>query len=243
MGGLEGLAIVSPGAMKPKPPFPASSLVDRVYHRVKTDLFDFQLIPGDRFTETEVALRVEASRTPVREALMRLEREGYLTMKPKAGWQVKPFDFRLFQELYDLRVILETASVRRVVETLPRPELDELARVWIISPLARTKEGQLLAAADEAFHHSLVVAAGNREVSRLHQEITERIRIIRRLDFTNQDRLSATYDEHEAILKAVRAGQGAEACELLGLHIAKSRAVVETITMARLELARSLRYE
>jgi DNA-binding GntR family transcriptional regulator len=229
--------------MNPTTPFPASSLVDRVYHRVKTDLFDFQLIPGDRFTETEVALRVHASRTPVREALMRLEREGYLTMKPKAGWQVKPFDFRLFQELYDLRVILETSAIRKVVMGLPRTELDELAAVWIISPLDRTKDGRRLAEADEAFHHTLVVAAGNGEVSRLHQEITERIRIIRRLDFTDQDRVSATYDEHELILKAIRSGQGDLACELLEEHIAQSRAAVETITMARLELARSLRYE
>lgn len=229
--------------MKPNPPFPASSLVDRVYHRIKTDLFDFQLIPGDRFTETEVAQRVDASRTPVREALMRLEREGYLTMKPKAGWQVKPFDFRLFQELYDLRVILETAAIRKVVQGPPRVEVDDLASVWIISPLDRTKDGRRLAEADEAFHHTFVVAAGNGEVSRLHQEVTERIRIIRRLDFTDQDRVSATYEEHEAILKAVKAGDGERACELLEEHIAQSRAAVETITMARLELARSLRYE
>lgn len=227
---------------EPKP-FPASSLVDRVYHRVKQDLFDFQLLPGDRFTETEVAQRVQVSRTPVREALMRLEREGYLTMKPKAGWQVKPFDFRLFQELYDLRTILETASIRQVVSRLPLAGVDDLAKRWILSPLERKKDGQALAEADEAFHHTLVVLAGNREVSRLHQEITERIRIVRRLDFTNQDRLSATYEEHEAIVKALKSGQADEACELLTRHIAQSRAAVETITLARLELARSLRYE
>lgn len=229
--------------MKQAEPFPASSLVDRVYHRVKQDLFDFQLIPGDRFTETEVSLRVQASRTPVREALMRLEREGYLTMKPKVGWQVKPFDFRLFQELYDLRAILETASIRQVAASLPRPELELLARVWIIPPLHRKKAGQTLAADDEVFHHTLVTMAGNREVARLHQEITERIRIVRRLDFTHEERLTATYEEHEAILRALLAGDADEACRLLVSHIAQSRAAVETITLARLELARSLRYE
>lgn len=229
--------------VKTAEPFPASSLVDRVYHRVKQDLFDFQLIPGDRFTETEVSLRVQASRTPVREALMRLEREGYLTMKPKVGWQVKPFDFRLFQELYDLRAILETASVRQVVASLPRQELEALSRVWLVSPLERSKVGQALAAEDEVFHHTLVLLAGNHEVARLHQEITERIRIVRRLDFTHEDRQAATYDEHEAILRALLAGQADLACELLVTHIAQSRAAVETITLARLELARSLRYE
>lgn len=224
-------------------PFPASSLVDRVYHRVKTDLFDFQLLPGDRFTETEVGARVQASRTPVREALMRLEREGYLQMKPRAGWQVRPFDFRLFQELYDLRILLETASIRKVVASGRNPDLGELVRVWTVSPLDRIKEVSKLAEADETFHHTLVVAAGNREVSRLHQEVTERIRIVRRLDFTNADRATATYEEHQAILEDVLAGRAEEACRRLEAHIAESRAAVETITLARLELARSLRYE
>ncbi|HTH13992.1 MAG TPA: GntR family transcriptional regulator, partial [Spirochaetia bacterium] len=87
--------------------------VDRVYQQFKQDLFDFVLLPGDRFTETEVGHRLEASRTPVREALFRLAQEGYLQMKSRAGWMVKPFEFRQFQELYDLRSLLETGSIRR----------------------------------------------------------------------------------------------------------------------------------
>ncbi len=228
--------------MDPKP-FPASSLVDRVYHRIKRDLFDFQLLPGDRFTETEVALRVQASRTPVREALMRLEREGYLQMKPRAGWQVKPFDFHLFQELYDLRAILETASLRRLAAGPVKPSLETLARIWTVAPLERIKDGQRLYEADEEFHHTLVAEAGNGEVTRLHQEITERIRIVRRLDFTNPARLTATYDEHQAILEDLLGGRVDKACTRLEGHIAGSRAAVETITLARLETARSLRFE
>jgi len=230
-------------ALSDVPPFPASSLVDRVYHHIKQDLFDFRLIPGDRFTETEVALRVKASRTPVREALMHLEREGYLQMKSRAGWQVKPFDFRLFQELYDLRTILETASLRRLAKSPMKAAVQALAAVWNVSPQDRVQDGQQLYEADEEFHHTLVVEAGNGEVTRLHQEVTERIRIVRRLDFTNPDRLTATYEEHRAILQDLLGARVEQACSLLEAHIASSRAAVETITMVRLETARSARFE
>jgi DNA-binding GntR family transcriptional regulator len=221
--------------------FPASSLVDRVYHRVKQDLFDFRLLPGDRFTETEVALRVKASRTPVREALMLLEREGYLQMKSRAGWQVKPFDYRLFQELYDLRTMIETASVRKLAALPPRPAVEALAAVWCVAPEQRLRGSQRLSQADEDFHHTLVTEAGNSEVARLHQEITERIRIVRRLDFSYHDRVAATYQEHQAILEELLVGRTEQACQKLEIHIASSRAAVETISLVHLEAARTHR--
>ena len=87
------------------------NLAARVYASVKQAIFDFHLMPGDRFTEGVVAARMRVSRTPVREALYHLEREGYLEVLFRSGWRVKLFDFAQFENLYDLRVILETAAV------------------------------------------------------------------------------------------------------------------------------------
>jgi len=217
------------------------TIPDRVHHHLKQDLFEFRILPGDRFTETEVAQRLRASRTPVREALMRLEREGYLQMKSRAGWQVKPFDFRLFQELYDLRTILETASLRKLAAgPIPAP-VEALVPLWIVPVDARVQEGPRIYQADEEFHHTLVVEAGNAEVSRLHQEVTERIRIVRRLGYAGPDRLAATYEDHQAILEELLAGRTEAACTRLEAHIAFNRAAVETITLARLEAARTQR--
>ena len=72
-----------------KPAVPAevrkASLADSVYLGIKQNIFDFQLLPGDRFTENEIATRLKVSRTPVREALYRLEREGYLQVQFRSG--------------------------------------------------------------------------------------------------------------------------------------------------------------
>src|SRR5918992_4729366 len=109
---------------------PRDNLAAAVYERIKAEIFDFCLLPGDRFTETEVAARVGVSRTPVREALYRLEREGYIDVSPRNGWSVKPFDFALFENLYDVRVVLELAAVRWLCEMEPGSGLAELSAVW-----------------------------------------------------------------------------------------------------------------
>lgn len=71
-----------------------------------------------------------------------------------------------------------------------------------------------------------------------HRDVTDRIRIIRRLDFTKQPRIDATYDEHATILKAVRANRGDRAAMLLRAHIETSQAEVRKITLHQMHLAR-----
>ena len=102
---------------------PADTLAERAYAQIKQRIGDFRLLPGDRFSETELAQTVQVSRTPLRQALQRLQREGFLQVFPKSGWQVAPLDFEVFDELYDLRVLLETHAIARLCEMEDRPAL------------------------------------------------------------------------------------------------------------------------
>lgn len=220
------------------------TLADSAYLRLKQDIFDFRLVPGDRFSESEVATRLGMSRTPVRDALFRLQREGYLAVQFRSGWSVKPFDFEQFEHLYDLRMVLETAAVRRLCD-LAQPEstgkpdrLLELEQFWSVPSEQRLMDGQHVAAMDEAFHMALVEAAGNPEMARVHREVTERIRVIRRLDFTQQERITRTYDEHAKILSAISHRRADQANLLLRSHIEASKAEVRKITLHRLYTAR-----
>ena len=219
-------------------PAASDNLSQRVYQRLKTELFDFHLMPGDRFTENEVAGRMQVSRTPVREALYRLEREGYLDVMFRSGWRVKPFDFGQFENLYDVRVILETAAVRRLCEMPERPPLEELKQFWLVPANERLTDGRGVGQYDEQFHEALVAATGNIEMARIHHDITERIRIIRRLDFTQADRIDATYQEHAKILRAVLQRKSDQAQLLLKTHIEGSKAEVRKITLHMLHTAR-----
>jgi DNA-binding GntR family transcriptional regulator len=215
------------------------SLAETAYAHIKASMFDFELLPGDRFSETEVAERLKMSRTPVRDALYRLEREGYLQVHLRVGWSVRPYDFRRFEDFYDLRLILEEASVRRLCELPERVGLEALQAIWHIPAAARIAEPREVSSLDEAFHMQLVSIAGNTEVARCHLDVTERIRIIRRLDFTQPHRIEKTYDEHGQILRAIIRRRADEANRLLRSHIETSKAEVRKITLHRLYAARS----
>jgi len=208
-----------------------------VYERIKADIFEFRLLPGTRFSENDVARRARVSRTPVREALFRLEREGYVEVHAKSGWSVRPLDFDQLDHLYDLRQVLECAAVEKLCAANPRPALAGLEKIWLVAPRSRLTDGATVARLDEEFHARLAGAAGNPELTRIHQSITERIRIVRRLDFTHPERIVYTYLEHGQILRAILARKSAQAARLLRAHIAESKAEVRKISLHRLHLA------
>jgi DNA-binding GntR family transcriptional regulator len=216
------------------------NMSERIYQQLKDDIFEFRLLPGDRFSEGEVAERVQASRTPVRQALYRLERDGYLEVYFRSGWQVKAFDFNYFEELYDVRIVLESAAVARLghMDVESDPLIDELKKTWLVAADERLLDTRQVSALDERFHCALVEAAGNAEMARMHHEITEKIRIIRRLDFTRAPRIEATYAEHGLILNAILQRRTEQAQQLLKSHIDISKKEVRKITLHMLHVAR-----
>lgn len=220
------------------------SVADEVYEKVKQDIAEFRLIPGDRFTENELSLRLKVSRTPVRQSLYRLQQEGYVEVLFRSGWRVLPFDFEKFEQLYDLRILLESSALAQlcdaaVVRSKKGQELlDGLCAIWLVAPQERSSDTLQVSQWDEQFHCALVEAAGNMEIARVHREVTDRIRIIRRLDFTKQARIDSTYDEHAKILKAIQRKRGEQASLMLRAHIETSQAEVRKITLHQVFMAR-----
>lgn len=223
-------------------PLPRTALAEQVYEGLKAELHDYRLVPGDRLSEAEVAQRLGVSRTPVREALFRLRNEGFLDVAPKTGWFVRPIDFDRIEQLYDLRIVLELACLARLgLRRADPPELIELKRTWLVPAQERLADGREVGALDERFHAALVQAAGNPEIARVHAEVSERIRLVRRLDFTREDRIEATYQEHAKILRAVMQRKTDQAQLLLRSHIEQSKAEVRKITLHTLQQARGRR--
>ena len=128
---------------------------EAVYQQVKADIFEFRLLPGARFSENAMAARAHVSRTPVREALLRLQREGFLEVHSKSGWSVRPLDFERFAHLYDARIVLELDAVRKLcARDLGAGELEALGalkRAWLVPPKQRLTDWMEVAQLDEAF--------------------------------------------------------------------------------------------
>jgi DNA-binding GntR family transcriptional regulator len=217
----------------------ANPLAEQVYQQLKQEIFSFRLFPGDRFSETDIAQYYGVSRTPMRDALFRLLREGYLEVGFRRGWKVSEINFAQLDQLYDLRIVLETASLDKLASAAPpHPEIDALKSVWCVAAEARESDPVAMFALDEDFHRGIVRASGNDEMLRVHNEVTERIRIVRRLDFLKPHRTSATYDEHAKMLRCIDRGKCGEAAMLLRAHITQSKLEVRKITVSMLSESR-----
>ena len=231
--------IIGLGRKRTKP----ASRAEEIYARLREDVFEFRLLPGQRFTETELAGHYAASRTPVREALLRLQTEGLVRGYFRSGWEVVPIDFARFDHLYELRKLLEVHAVRKLsmheLAAETQTMLDDLAGTWIVDKSERLSDARKISLLDETFHTNLVVAAGNPEILRVHAEVTDRIRIIRRLDFTYAHRVNNTYDEHAAILRAILRHKPDQAELLIRAHIDRSQLETRKITLHRLQSVRS----
>ncbi len=178
----------------------------------------------------------------MRQALYKLQREGFLDVNFRNGWEVRPLDFVQIDALYELRILLEQASVRRMRDLDPNQLNDVLLPLedrWCVRPKDRSADASEVAMWDEGFHSGLVAASRNKEFARVHLEVTEKIRIVRRLGFTGNSRITATYDEHSAILASIRASQFDAAEKQLALHIEVSRNGARKITLLRLQDARA----
>ncbi|HKO88835.1 MAG TPA: GntR family transcriptional regulator [Burkholderiales bacterium] len=217
----------------------SGSLSERAYNEVKNAIFDFRLMPGQRFSENEISARVGVSRTPVREALYRLGHEGYIEVLSKSGWTVRPFDFAYFENLYDLRLVLELAVVKKLCEIDPMPPLTELKDTWLVPVAQRVTDGRVLGEMDERFHEALVQALGNDELTRVYADVSQRIRIVRRLRFALPERADDAYTEHAQMLRAILRRKVDAVALMMRSHIEMAKAEVRNITLHRLATARA----
>lgn len=216
-----------------------SSLAEHAYTEIKQKIFNFEMMPGDLISEGNLAKLVAVSRTPLRQALQQLQHGGFIRAIPKIGWQVAALDFDKLDELYDFRILIELNAVKCLcISEQDNLILNELQKIWLVPKSRRNMNTLEVGMLDEQFHTSLVKASGNEEMLKTHSEITERIKIVRRLDFTKNNRIHDTYDEHAQIIKAIMKRKTSEVQKLLKNHIELSKIEVRKITVGMLQEAK-----
>jgi len=222
------------GRARPTPRVARMSALD-VYHAIKEMILSFRLYPGSRITETELADQFHVSRTPVREALQKLEVEGYLTIRPKQGCFIRELDIEELSRYYNVRVALELLAVESACLKMPTRELEALAEAWNPEQLAAgTAEPADIGQKDEDFHRAIARGSGNSVLANYLEDINNRIRIIRRLDFTDYDRTGRTYREHYAIIRHLLDRNVEKAKTEMRLHIQRSEEFAKTLTLTQL---------
>ncbi|MBA2807586.1 GntR family transcriptional regulator [Streptomyces sp. KM273126] len=193
---------------------------DRVYAHVKRGVLERRYEGGTLLTEGELGEAVGVSRTPVREALLRLEVEGLIRLYPKKGALVLPVSAQEIADVVETRQLVEEHSVRKSVPASPQL----IARLEELLEQQRTQAaaGDLAGAAmtDRCFHAEIVRSGGNEILSRLYDQLRDRqLRMGVAVMHAHPDRITKTLAEHQEILEALRSGDAQAAVDIVHRHV------------------------
>lgn len=193
------------------------SQTSQLYDNLREAILTLDIAPGERISERGLESRFHASRTPVRAALSRLEREG-LILHEGRSWTVTPIDLDEIASLAELRGILEPAAARLAVGRATAEQLDEVRAH--LDALRRTPDREAGIRMGSTFHLDLAALGGNRFVTDAIADALTRLERTRWIEVRTAEAREAAWEEHSAVLDAVRAGEADRAAELLAAHVA-----------------------
>lgn len=180
------------------------------YERIRAAIRDRRLAPGSRVVESELASWLGVSRTPIREAVLRLEQEGLLTHAPRQGLMVVELDYQAVIELYAMREVLEGAAAGLAAQHASSAEVETLREM--IAFEAELTEAERAAAANRKFHQILHYAAHNRFLLKSLNALSDAMMLLGATTLGLPGRHATALEEHRAIVDAI-AGRDSEAAE------------------------------
>ncbi len=196
------------------------NLTDQVYHSLKEAIIQGSLAPGTRLVEEQLASSLKVSKTPLREALGALERDGLIDAIPYQGRYVAFLSLRQIKELYDVRELLEGLVARLATEHIT-PELErELTECLEGSrKAAEAGNNEQFLLHDREFHDRLLDAADNQSLKHMLQLLRNRILLGQVSSVYRLDRRQESWNEHLAVLQALRDRDPAAAEAAMRKHI------------------------
>ena len=209
----------------------AADSVEKVYEAVRALAVEYQFKPRERANEAELAARLGVSRTPVREALNRLARDGFMRLVPNRGIYARDISPKDVQELYELRAAIERAAFKLARQRGTDDEIAATASVWETnSAQGHRSDWARVTESDEAFHISIVRMAKNEQMLTAIESINFLIRFFRRIDLESDRRRGGLYEEHAGIIDCLNRRDSDKGCELIERHITLSSAHAVEVT-------------
>ncbi len=197
----------------------APDLVDRVYRALLDAISSGSLAPGERITQEDLARRLAVSRQPVLQALRLLKKDGFVLDAPGRGVLVAPLDAQWTRKVYQVRGALDVLAARLAAEQrfVIDPKLVERGR-----RAARGRSVEAMIDADMAFHHAIYAASGNPLIEQSADQHWRHLRRAMGAVLQSVPQRESLWDEHEAIARAIAAGDADNAARLSDEHGAQA---------------------
>ncbi len=201
------------------------SLRERIASHLREAIVSGDLPAKARLVEPELARRLGASRTPLREAIRQLEAEGFLTTIPRVGTFVSEVTARDLEDVYAIRAVLEGLAARQAAEHLDEGQAEKLRA--LLAELARkTGDYREYHEAAGRFHDAVLAASGNQRLQSMYQTLTHQVARLRTVSLAVGQRPAVSLREHRRIATAILQGKGREAERTMRAHVEGALAVV-----------------
>lgn len=197
-----------------------SALKDWAYETIKQNILDMHFPPGTNICIEELSEQLDVSRTPIREALLRLESDGLVRSVPRVGFFVIQITKRDLEELFELRILLESYAARKAASNLTDEDVTQLEHLNREAALGVEQEDrQRFLEAEVAFHTLIIDRTQNGrliEVMRGLEELTHRERL---LSLESADNVRQTLTEHQHIAEAMQQRDAELAAQRMQEHL------------------------
>lgn len=179
---------------------------ERAYRILKRLILENEITAGSQMLELEAAARLGMSRTPIREAMVRLDQEGMVELRPRHGMRVLPISPDVLAEIYDILTALEGAAAEAAARKGASPEqlaslqqaVDEMEAALAADDLRRWS------VADASFHRQLVALAGNRRLAALVEQVSDQAHRARMTTLRLRPKPVSSNRDHAALVQAIR---------------------------------------
>lgn len=201
-------------------PAAKQSLVERAYEEIKQRILDNEYYPGFQALEHEIAGQLGVSRTPVREALIRLQHEGLVKLIPRRGMQVVPVVAADMKEIYDVLTSLESMAAELLARQKPDSKTLEPMKTATADMEAALAQDDLdaWAEADERYHRCLIDLCGNRRLATMANTVRDQGHRARMVTLRLRDKPVASIEEHQQVLDAIEQGDWQKARDVHYQH-------------------------
>lgn len=209
-------------------------LRDVVFHTLRQAILRGNLKPGERLMEIQLAQKLGVSRTPIREAIRKLELEGLVLTIPRRGAEVAEITEKNMQDVLEVRKSLEALAIQLACERMTATDIEELKKKNIeFQASLSTKDVTKIAEADVQFHDVIFAATDNQRLIQLLNNLREQMYRFRVEHLKNEDWYPQLIEEHGKIIKYLETRQKEKAMEIINRHIDNQANAVRNVIQTK----------
>ena len=205
-------------------------LRDVVFNTLRKAILRGELKPGERLMEIQLANKLGVSRTPIREAIRKLELEGLVLMIPRKGAEVAQITEKNMQDVLEVRKALEELSVQLACERITAEQVEEMKMAAEdFRKVLKSGNVTKIAEADVKFHDIIFAATNNQRLITLLNNLREQMYRFRVEYLKQKECYPQLLEEHDKLIALISGGEVEEACELMGCHIDNQASTVSDV--------------